>query len=239
MSGLRLLNSLIFSLCFDANANESATNTSIEANAKFRADTTLAMEKTLLAQQWGLQQEELDRFDALMRGPLGTYSPNLDPLSALGIEAPTDAERQRYARLQVEAEALRVEKLLGYQRAYDQAWKDRYPGMSLINLPPISSPLMFKPAERKSVFVRLDCPECDQKVRQLYTSGAAFDLYVLGSEQDDKRIRQWAQKVGIKPKRIRDGNISINHDNGRWASIGAHGDLPAVMQEVNGQWLRQ
>ncbi|XVN19805.1 hypothetical protein QZH46_06930 [Pseudomonas corrugata] len=48
MSGLRLLNSLIFSLCFDAHANESATNTSIEANAKFRADTTLAMEKHYL-----------------------------------------------------------------------------------------------------------------------------------------------------------------------------------------------
>ncbi|UQI28522.1 TIGR03759 family integrating conjugative element protein [Pseudomonas bijieensis] len=239
MSRLRLLNLLIFSLCLDVHANEGATNTSIEAHTRFRTDTPLAMEKTLLAQQWGLQQEELDRFYALMKGPLGTYSPNLDPLSALGIEAPTDAERQRYARLQVEAEALRVEKLLGYQRAYDQAWKDRYPGMSLINLPPISSPLMFKPSERKSVFVRLDCPECEQKVRQLYTSGAVFDLYVVDSGQDDKRIRQWAQKVGIKPNRVRDGNISINHDNGRWASIGARGELPAVMQEVNGRWLRQ
>ena len=68
-----------------------------------------------------------------MDGPLGIYSPNLDPLSALGIEARTDEERRRYAELQVQVEARRVEKLLAYQRAYDEAWQRLNPGMQRVN----------------------------------------------------------------------------------------------------------
>ena len=66
------------------------------------------------ASEWGLQPQEWTRYRELMDGPLGIYSPNLDPLSALGIEARTDEERRRYAELQVQVEARRVEKLLAY-----------------------------------------------------------------------------------------------------------------------------
>src|ERR1700743_3496374 len=48
---------------------------------------------------WGLKQEEWQRFRRVMEGPLGIYSPNLDPLTALGIEARDSAEQQRYAEL--------------------------------------------------------------------------------------------------------------------------------------------
>ena len=88
----------------------------------------------------------------------GIYSPNLDPLSALGIEARTDEERRRYAELQVQVEARRVEKLLAYQRAYDEAWQRLNPGMQRVNLPddkpgagPSSSPLSG--SGRMAVFV--------------------------------------------------------------------------------------
>jgi len=101
-----------------------------------------------LAQQWGLRDDEWTRYRELMQGPLGIYSPNLDPLSALGIEAQSDAERRRYAELQVQAEARRVEKLLAYQRAYDEAWQRLYPGMQRVNLPdafPVSHRAMAAP----------------------------------------------------------------------------------------------
>ncbi|SFH38542.1 integrating conjugative element protein, PFL_4693 family [Pseudomonas sp. NFACC45] len=239
MFRLHLLPLLALSLCCGVQAQHLTPSTLAGLKSKPQNDTTASLESALLAQQWGLEQEEYDRFTALMRGPLGTYSPHLDPLSALGIEARTDAERQRYAQLQVEAEAVRVEKLLSYQRAYDQAWKNRFPGMVLINPPPLHSPLLTKTAGRKSVFVRLDCTECEHRVRQLQVSGTAFDLYIVDSQHDDNGIRQWAQKVGIRPIKVRDGTISINHDKGRWISIGDAGELPAVMQEVNGRWLRQ
>lgn len=240
MSRLSLIPAMLVALMPNAEAQvaRSDSKTSIETLSKYRAAADLKSDEAQLARQWGLQEDELHRYRALMQGPLGTYSPNLDPLSALGIEAESETERQRYAELQVEAEAARVEKLLAYQRAYDHAWKDRYPGMALINLPPMSSPLI-KAADRVAVFVQYDCPSCEHQVKQLSAAGTSFDLYVVGSRQDDKRIRDWAQKVGIKPTRIRDGAITLNHDSGRWLSIGAQGELPAVMREVNGKWLRQ
>jgi hypothetical protein len=86
------------------------------------------------AKDWGLRPEEWARYRQLMQGPLGIYSPNLDPLTALGIEARSDEERSRYAELQVQAESRRGKKTLAYQRADDAAWKRLYPSQQRVNL---------------------------------------------------------------------------------------------------------
>jgi integrating conjugative element protein (TIGR03759 family) len=193
-----------------------------------------------LARDWGLQNEEWARYRQLMQGPLGVYSPGLDPFTALGIEARTDEERRRYAELQVQAEARRVEKLLAYQRAYDDAWKRLHPTLQPVVLTDAgATPATSGALGRLAVFVKDDCPPCEQRVRQLQTAGTAFDLYMVGSRQDDARIRQWAAKAGIEPAKVRARTITLNHDAGRWLSIGVPGELPAVVREVNGQWLRQ
>src|SRR3546814_5556012 len=119
-----------------------------------------------------------------MDGPLGIYSPNLDPLSALGIEARTDEERRRYAELQVQVEARRVEKLLAYQRAYDEAWQRLNPGMQRVNLPddkPIAG--ATRGPGRTAVFVKDGCEACGQPVPRLQSSGTEFDLYMVRSEE--------------------------------------------------------
>ncbi|CAB5670789.1 integrating conjugative element protein, PFL_4693 family [Delftia tsuruhatensis] len=193
-----------------------------------------------LARDWGLRDEEWSRYRALMKGPLGVYSPNLDPLSVLGIEARSDAERQRYAELQVHAEARRVEKLLAYQRAYDDAWRRLKPDLARVNLPATAPP---DPAAangaRQALFVKADCTACTQWVQGWLATRKPLDLYLVGSRQDDRRIREWAQRVGIDPARVRSGAITLNHDAGRWLSLGLSGELPAVVRQVDGQWQRQ
>ena len=87
--------------------------------------------------------------------------------------------------------------------------------------------------------MKADCPPCEQRVRQLQAAGTAFDLYMVGSRQEDSRIRQWATRAGIDAGRVRSRTITLNHDAGRWLSLGLPGDLPAVVREVNGQWQRQ
>lgn len=193
-----------------------------------------------LARDWGLQSEEWARYRQLMQGPLGVYSPNLDPLTALGIEARTDEERRRYAELQVQAEARRTEKMLAYQRAYDDAWKRLYPTLQPVVLSGTGSTAAAPGTSgRLAVFIRDGCPPCEQRVKQLQATGAAFDLYMVGSRQEDARIRQWAARVGIDPAKVRSRVITLNHDAGRWLSIGVPGELPAVVREVDGRWLRQ
>lgn len=195
-----------------------------------------------LARDWGLRPEEWTRYRELMAGPLGIYSPNLDPLSALGTEARSDEERRRYAELQVQAEARRVEKLLAYQRAYDEAWQRLQPNAQRVNLPdagPRQANTAVQGSGRTAVFVRDNCTPCDQAIERLQASGSVFDVYVVGSRADDARIRDWARRTKIDPARVRARTITLNHDAGRWLSLGLPGELPAVVRQVNGQWQRQ
>ncbi|KVC94935.1 hypothetical protein WI77_10635 [Burkholderia ubonensis] len=206
----------------------SSSATSIE-----RASPMAASDEAR-AHAWGLDAAEWSRYQQLMRGPLGIYSPNLDPLTALGIEARSDAERQHYAALQVRAEAQRVQKELVYQHAYDAAWKRLYPDQVPVHA--LTSPsrpdVSLAHTGRLAVFVKDDCPICDARVRQLQTSGAAFDIYMVGSRGDDARIRAWAQRIGIDPAKVRARTITLNHDAGRWLMLGGQGTLPAVLSDT-------
>lgn len=230
---------LLVSMQLPAWAQQPTTAPSRNAQSQERPLVARILDDRV-ASEWGLQAQEWARYRELMAGPLGIYSPNLDPLSALGIEARTDEERRRYAELQVQIEARRVEKLLAYQRAYDEAWQRLSPGMQRVNLPDdLPTAAGVRGGGRTAVFVKDGCAACGQLVQRLQTSGAEFDLYMVGSRQDDARIRDWAKRAQIDPARVRSGSITLNHDGGRWLSLGLPGDLPAAVREVNGQWQRQ
>lgn len=201
--------------------------------------TTIVVSDERAARDWGLTTDEWSRYRELMDGPLGVYSPTLDPLTALGIEARSDEERRRYAELQVMAEARRIEKTLAYQRAYDDAWQRLHPGMERIAFAGAGGQDQTAGSGRLAVFVRDGCPECGAVVQRLQSAGTGFDLYMVGTRQDDERIRDWARSARIDPARVREGTITLNHDSGRWLSLGLEGNLPAVVREVNGQWHRQ
>ena len=196
------------------------------------------------AREWGLRPKEWARYRQLMQGPLGIYSPNLDPLTALGIEARSSEEQRHYAERQVRAEARRVEKLLAYQRAYDAAWQRLYPNKPRLTLPDAAGSSLFSvPTStlldtRIAVFVKDGCPACDHTVQRLQSAGTVFDIYMVGSHDDDTRIRTWARRTGIDPAKVRAHTITLNHDDGRWQSLGVPGDLPAVVHQVDGQWQR-
>jgi integrating conjugative element protein (TIGR03759 family) len=201
------------------------------------ASSTIERSEERQANDWGLRAEEWARYRELMRGPLGIHSPGLDPLTALGIEARDEAERARYAELQVQAEARRVEKMLAYQRAYDTAWRRLFPGLPRVD--ELGASVAGEDSSRLAVFVKPDCPPCEARVRTLQASGVSFDLYLVGSEDDDARLRAWARQTRIDPAKVRARSITLNHDAGRWQALGLSGDLPAVLREVNGQWQRQ
>lgn len=79
---------------------------------------------------WGVTPEEWQRYLTLKQQARGVWSPGLDPLTTLGVEADTDHERQRFAELLVRQEYQRLEKELAFQRAYDAAWQRLYPGLT-------------------------------------------------------------------------------------------------------------
>ncbi|MGP0013660.1 TIGR03759 family integrating conjugative element protein [Pseudomonas sp.] len=202
---------------------------------------TQAFEQAL-ATEWGLKPEEWQRYRRLMQGPLGVYSPNLDPLTALGIEARDPQEQQRYAEQQVQAEFARVQKLLTYQNAYNDAYQRLYPGQLPVNLIGTESTPQVSPVSssvRLAVFVSTHCKGCPERVRQLQQTAQGFDLYLVDSRGKDDRLRAWAKRAGIEPQKVLNRDITLNHDTGHWARLGDNGAFPAVMRQVFGQWHRQ
>ena len=211
----------------------------IQSRAQSTAELAL---DTRLARDWGLEPEEWARYRRLMAGPLGILSPHLDPLTALGIEARSQAEREHYAELEVRMEGERVAKLLAYQRAYDAAWKQLYPHLEpgeFAPTPPgrpqIADASLSK---RLAVFVKDPCAACDAMIKALEARGRRFDIYMVGL-QDDSQLRAWAARVGLNAGEVRSGTITLNHDDGRWLAIGDSSSLPAVLIQVNGQWQRE
>lgn len=238
----------IFAVAFGCNAAPdraaSTTNTQI-SELGFQNPSQVASQPEL-AREWGLTPQEWTRYQTVMAGPRGIYSPGLDPLTALGIEAKSAEERRRYAELQVQAERQRIDKELAYQRAYDQAFARLYPNEKVIQISsgPTSpagsgTTTALKGTGRLAVFVQDSCTACIARVKDLQTQKQPFDLYFVGSQGDDETIRRWAILAGIEPTSVRNRQITLNHDAGRWLGLGLGGDLPAVVREVNGQWQRQ
>ncbi|RMO79210.1 hypothetical protein ALQ33_01870 [Pseudomonas syringae pv. philadelphi] len=243
---LRMFTLVGITLLTQVGLANAATNNSPQSNSREQqsvlTDSQSQSSDEMLAQDWNLSSQEWQRYHTLMQSSRGVYSPGLDPLTALGIEARSDEERRRYAELQVKAEAQRTAKELAYQRAYDDAFERLYP-----NLMPIASSASQASAAgpanqgngRLAVFVKDGCPECSIRVKALQAQKQPFDVYMVGSQNDDERIRNWAIVSGIDPANVRTRQITLNHDGGRWLGLSLGGELPAVVREVNGQWLRQ
>ncbi|QBH97217.1 TIGR03759 family integrating conjugative element protein [Limnobaculum zhutongyuii] len=185
------------------------------------------------AQRWGLSETEWQHYQRLKDSERGIWSPGLDPLTTLGIESENEAERDKYAELLVQKEFQRVEKELAFQRAYDRAWKKLFP-----TLTPINSAQQFDIAGsgRLAYFTSDECPRCDSQLRSLLASGKPVDIYLVGSQNDDNRIRTWALKRGIDTHRVKNAEITLNHDDGRWLTLG-QGKMPALIQKRGSEWV--
>lgn len=84
--------------------------------------------------EFGLNKNEFERYDLIMKVIRGGLTPNLDPYSTLGIEARNDTERRHYAELWVKQEYERTEKELKFQREVDAAGKRPMPNMLPVNM---------------------------------------------------------------------------------------------------------
>ncbi len=98
-----------------------------------QAHSRLDANDLLVAQIWGLTEEEMIRAKVLLKGPRANFSvANLSPLEALGIHARDDKERQRYAEMLARALQADVERSLAWNRAFQQAQKRIYPDQKVV-----------------------------------------------------------------------------------------------------------
>ncbi|MDC9612929.1 TIGR03759 family integrating conjugative element protein [Xenorhabdus khoisanae] len=188
------------------------------------------------AKEWGLGTDEYTRYQELMKGPRGIQSPGLDPITTLGIEAKNDAERRRYAEQWVKTEFARTEKELVFQREVAAAWKRLYLEILPVNLGNAAG-IVHDTQGRLALFVRIDdCVQCDARLTAILTENRSVDIYVVDSNGDDNRIREWAKDKKISIERVRTKQVTLNHDEGRWIKYGGIG-MPVVLQQnSDGNW---
>ena len=175
---------------------------------------------------WRLSAEDWSRYEALMRGRRGVWTPGADPLLVLGAHARTEAERRRFAEAFVRAEHERVEGELAFERAVQAAWARLFPGAPRL----VShSPAGTRPERYALVFDR-DCEDCAATVRAYAGGAVPVDVYVRGAA-DDAALRLWAWNHGVRAADVRAGRVTVNHDDGS-----VPGPAPAVWARRGGRW---
>lgn len=82
----------------------------------------------LVAQIWGLSNEEMVRAKVLLKGPRAAFSvENLSPVEALGIHARDEKERVKYAEMFARALQADVERSLAWQRTFQEVQARLFP----------------------------------------------------------------------------------------------------------------
>lgn len=191
---------------------------------------------------WGLSETEWQRYLTLMQGIRGAISPKtLSPIEVLGIHAETEAERRDYAKRFARLMQEDAERLLAFQQAYDQAWRELDPAGRLIDptrlpKPAVADPLL-KPGDRLVLFTRLaaDCGSCkkalDAANSAAETADVPLDLYFTDAKSDDA-IRTWISRQGFDEARIRARKITFNHDRGTLArAFGVAATVPKLVRK--------
>ncbi|GHM55983.1 hypothetical protein ECZU51_46530 [Escherichia coli] len=54
----------------------------------------------------------------------------------------------------------------------------------------------------------------------MLSSGRQVDIYLVDSQGNDEKLRQWAREHSIPADRVRSRHITLNHDGGRWLRFG-------------------
>lgn len=203
------------------------------AHAAETAETTVRESETRASERgaavWNLRPEDWTRYEQLMRGRRGAWSPDADPLLVLGAHARTESERRRYAEAFVMAEHERVEGELAFERAVQAAWKRLFPGQPRIGAP--ARTVAGAAADRYALVLDRACADCGRTVREYMKAGAPVDVYVRGAA-GDADLRAWAAEQAVDPGAVRAGFLTLNHGDG--APPGAAGAVWARM--AGGGW---
>ena len=216
------------------------------------------------ARMSNLSETEWRRYQSLLQGPRGLWTPNLDPVWMLGIDARSDAERRKYAEMAARQERARVERELAFQRAYDEAWIRLYgkepiidakkvramragAAASNVSFSPVApAPAALQPGDRVMFFTRIDeCSACDAEWRRLSSklkadSDLAVDVYFIGTDdKDDDVIRRWAADRAVPSALTRGRRVTLNRDGQVLTRMGVtRPALPMLMIRRGQQALR-
>ncbi|MBU9819880.1 TIGR03759 family integrating conjugative element protein [Rahnella sp. BCC 1045] len=227
---------LLFASMAFANDASNTVNTSAQSSSVLETlrDKSAQTKSLQSAQQWGLNDTEWQKYQDLKQGKRGIQSPGLDPLTTLGVESDSSSERRHLAELWVKEEYQRTEKELAFQREVNAAWNRLYPNALSVNMGNAAG-LAHDTNGRLALFVRNNCERCDARLAAVLADNRPVDIYLVGSDGKDDTVRQWAISHNIPVDRVRNRQITLNHDKGLWMTYG-QGQMPVILQQGESGW---
>ena len=177
------------------------------------------------------------------------WSPKIDPITLLGVESETDAQRNHYARLFNQVETERTKKELAFAFAQSSDLKKLNPKsnaftpyleqrkqrrISYHNQGSISqgSPASNIEWETTTYVAYVDLlVECKAKCKSLVQKVLKedrVDFYFVGVE-DDTSIYSFAKENAISSQRVKSGRITLNY--------GDKEKLPSILSAIRIQKL--
>lgn len=180
-------------------------------------------------EQWNLTQTDWNRYQSIMAGPRGNWSPDISPISALGIHAITEVDRMRYAEIAAKQDWERLMSERAWYLTYGVA-KDRYFGERLKELEATQKTLSDTAASDHLVLFTDDqCnPQCRRAVSTALDTGAAIDIHFVGVSSRDT-IGEWAKANRIPPEAVnKTKRVTLNIDSGMFQRIALDATLPQL-----------
>ena len=184
------------------------------------------------AKSWRLSEKEYGRYKLLKETtPRGIWTPNIDPLTLLGVEARTEQERIKYARIFNQVELERTKKDIAFGAAQNADLKRLSPNsngfksyleqrkerrINYMNISTMSqgSPESNSEYQSTSYIFYVDLmKECDREcARQVseVIKQARVDFFFINA-QTDKSIIEFARNHKIPSKKVKSGTYTFNY----------------------------
>ena len=213
------------------------------------------------ADRWGLSLDEWQKYLEIKKGPRGFWSPELDPIGMLAVEAKTPDEMRHYSRLYAQMQQARISAELAADRmrreevirinqgipTFDQlvlAKMKESAGGSLFSKK--RSPLLtpqddLKPGDRLLLFVDKEVKPVDL-VRRISTkvqnvAGINWDIYIKGAKLD-KEVVDWAMAVSVPQDLVSGRVITLNHEKGMLEKLSVDNSGAQLFLKRGGEFFR-
>lgn len=185
------------------------------------------------AKQWGLTPREYGHYLYLMQQTdNGLYygQAHLDPSWILAINGKDETERRKFTVLAVQREKARLDKLLAFEKLFQQVQQELYSHQLPIALPghlqtkPMIAELNLALNDRLLFFTEPNAKNTKRlqellDLIQRTNNQTKLDIFLVGKSLTNKQIEDWAKQQGIPAKLTQEGVITLNRDVGRYQEL--------------------
>lgn len=167
---------------------------------------------------WGLNESDWKDYQQIMEGPRGLWSPDLDPITTLGIEAKSETKQQHYALLYTKQFDERVRKETRFQATLNAVRAQYYSSdkqSTVQGNPKAHIYALYIPAG-ECVDACID--RLNRALSLVNADDVQLHIYLAGAA-NIQIIRDWIRAHSIPPHQIANHQVQVHNDNGNYKGI--------------------